>query len=266
MLVEGKKIAQNIKDEIKGLLQTSGPKSLAIFYVGENPVIDSYVALKKRTGVELGIGVDVLRFADDVTEESLLAEIKNAAEIYSGIIVQLPLPENLDKEKVLNSVPVYLDVDVLSTSAYENFKSGATEKLPPVVGAVKAIVDEYKIDLRDKKIVIVGKGVLVGKPVSAWLSREGFQSTIIDRENTDLKESLIEADLIISGAGVPSLVMPGMIKNGAILIDAGTSTSSGKIMGDIDRATYDKASIVSPVPGGVGPITVVNLFKNLFLK
>lgn len=265
ILVEGKKIAERIKGEIKEALKTSGPKTLAIFYVGENSVIDSYVGLKKRVGEELGINVEVIRFPDDISEQFLIDQIHNANEQYSGIIVQLPLPEQFDKERVLNAVRADLDVDVLSREAYEQFTSGKTTKLPPVVGAFKEIVDAHQIDLANKNIVIVGKGVLVGKPVSAYLSREGFTSTLIDRDN-DLKTALIDADIIISGAGVPSLVTADMVKVGAILIDAGTSTSSGKLMGDIDRACYDKASIVSPVPGGVGPITVVNLFKNLFLK
>jgi methylenetetrahydrofolate dehydrogenase (NADP+)/methenyltetrahydrofolate cyclohydrolase len=265
-IVNGRQIANRIKEEIKELLKSSAPKTLAIFYVGDNSVIDSYVALKKRTGEELGIVVDVLRFANDISEESLLAEIQNAAQKYSGIIVQLPIPENLDKEKVLNAVPENLDVDVLSASAYENFRSGRTGKLPPVVGAVKEIIEEYQIDLRNKKIVIIGKGLLVGKPVSAWLVREGFENIIVDKENTDLKGSLVDADVIISGAGVPSLVTPEMIKDGVVLIDAGTSTSSGKIMGDIDRSCYERASVVAGVPGGVGPLTVVNLFKNLFVS
>ncbi len=266
ILVEGKKIAERIKGEIKESLKHTGPKSLAIFYVGENPVIDSYVALKKRVGEEIGIEVVVMRFPDNVSEEVLIGEIKKAGENFSGIIVQLPIPEHLDKERVLDAVQVELDVDVLSREAHDAFASGLTEKLPPVVGAVKEIFDEYKVDLSGKKIVVVGKGLLVGKPVLAWLSREGLTSVVVDRENSGLESELSTADVVIAGAGVPALVRPGTVKDGAILIDAGTSTSSGKIVGDIDRDCYAKASLVSPVPGGVGPITVVRLFKNLFLK
>ncbi len=264
--IEGKKIAADIKGEIKEMLTNSGPKTLAIFYVGQNRVIDSYVNLKKSVGAELGIEVEVLRFDSDVLEDRLIDEISQANEKYSGIIVQLPLPEHLNKEKILNAVHPDLDVDMLSATAYENFKNGTTEKLPTVVGAVKTIIDEHHIDLTNKKIVVVGKGLLVGKPISTWINREGFDCDVVDRESEDLMEKISNADVVISGAGVSSLIKPEMIKEGVVLIDAGTSTSSGKIMGDIDRACYDKASVVSGVPGGVGPITVVNLFKNLFLK
>ncbi len=261
--VDGKKIRERLKGEIRDLLSETGPKSLAIIYVGENPVIDSYVALKKRFGEELGITVDVLRFSADVAESDLLQEIAKAASKYSGMIVQLPLPESLDKEKVLNAVPTALDVDVLASKSFEGFSRGEIKKLPPVVAAVAEIVREYEVDLSSKKIVIVGQGPLVGRPVGAWLGREGFAYEFFERGGD--VELLKSADVIISGAGVPGLVTASVVKEGAILIDAGTSTSSGKIAGDIDLAAYEKASLVSGVPGGVGPITVASLFKNLFL-
>jgi methylenetetrahydrofolate dehydrogenase (NADP+)/methenyltetrahydrofolate cyclohydrolase len=261
--VDGKKIAERIKEEIKNLLLESGPKSLAIVYVGENPVIDNYVSLKKRVGEELGISVEVLRFDAGVKEAELVSAMTGATTKYSGMIVQLPLPESLDKEKILNAVPTKLDVDVLSAGSFQMFANGLIHKLPPVVSAVTEIVREYDIDLTDKKIVVVGQGALVGRPVSAWLTREGFTHQIFEKGG-DIA-MLLNADVIITGAGVPGLVTPDMVKEGSILIDAGTSTSSGKIAGDIDPEAYDKASLVSGVPGGVGPITVVSLFRNLFL-
>jgi methylenetetrahydrofolate dehydrogenase (NADP+)/methenyltetrahydrofolate cyclohydrolase len=113
--------------------------------------------------------------------------------------------------------------------------------------------------------VIVGKGLLVGKPIAAWLSREGYSYEMIDREHVEGLSRLKDADIIISGTGVSSLIQPSMIKDGVVLFDAGTSTASGKLMGDIDPACYEKASIVSGVPGGIGPLTVVSLLRNLFL-
>jgi methylenetetrahydrofolate dehydrogenase (NADP+)/methenyltetrahydrofolate cyclohydrolase len=127
-----------------------------------------------------------------------------------------------------------------------------------------AIFEEYEINLGGKDIVIVGAGILVGQPVSAWFSREGFSYRILDKENFD-HEILKNADIIISGAGVPGFIKPGMIKEGSVLIDAGTSTSGGKLLGDVDIACYDKGALVSGVPGGIGPVTVASLFRNLFL-
>ena len=261
--VDGKKIAERIKGEIKTLLKDSGPKSLAIIYVGENPVIDSYVALKRRIGEELGIRVAVMRFPDDISETELLGKISEANDSFDGVIVQLPLPEGLRKENILNAVSTVKDVDVLSLTSAEMFASGTIAKMPPVVAAISEIVEEYDIDLTDKKIIVVGQGALVGRPVSAWLRREGREFEVFEKGGDE--EILREADVIITGAGVPGLITEEMVKDGVILIDAGTSTSSGKLAGDIDPAAYDRASIVSGVPGGVGPITVVSLFKNLFL-
>ncbi len=265
-IVDGKKIAEGIKEEIRNLLKTGEPKSLAIIYVGENPVIDNYVALKKKVGLELGINVEILKFEESVSTDVVLEAIKNAGAKYSGMIVQLPLPAHLNKEEILNAVPAEQDVDVLSEKSFELFSKGESEKMPPVVVAISEIIKTYKIDLANKKIVVVGRGPLVGKPVVVWLSRQNISANVLDSDTLNRAEILKEADIIISGAGVPSLIKASDVKEGVILIDAGTSTASGKIAGDIDQAAYEKAALVSGVPGGIGPITVVSLFKNLFLK
>ncbi len=262
--VDGRKISDRIKAQIRDLMVPSEPKSLAIFYVGQNPVIESFVSMKKRFGEELGIEVTVIKFDESVEENFLIEEIKKASQGSSGIIIQLPLPENLNRENILNAVPKNLDVDVLSTDGYADFKMGQSQKMPPVAAAVREICLEEGIDLENKNIVLVGRGLLVGKPIGDWLAREGHDYKVADKDN--LSQMTINADIIISGAGVPSLITPGIIKEGVILIDAGTSNEGGKLVGDISTDCYEKASIVSPVPGGVGPITVASLFRNLFLK
>lgn len=262
--VDGKKIAERMKEEIRELMKSSGPKSLGIFYIGENKVIDSYVTLKKKMGESLGISVEVFKFDDKVSEKEIIEKIKEVKEKYSGLIIQLPLPEKLNKENILNSIPTEKDVDVLSVETFRAFTSGKTEKTPPVVSAISEIVKVYKIDLKNKNIVVVGKGRLVGLPVGAWLERENLTFEFLDKDDNTLK--LNKADVIISGVGIPGIIGVDQIKDGVVLIDAGASTSSGKILGDIDKNAYIKAGLVSPVPGGVGPITVVSLFKNLFLN
>lgn len=264
--VDGKKIAERIKAEIKEFIKgESEEKTLAIFYVGVNPVIDSYVSLKEKMGESLGIKVSVLRFPNDVSEENLIEEITKANEKYSGIIVQLPLPENLNKERVLNSVAPARDVDVLSGESFKLFSLGKIKKIPPVVAAITEIFKEYDVDLRNKKIVIVGFGALVGRPLAAWFDLGEFPYEVLDSSEKNAEIILKNSDIIISGVGIPGLIKSSSVKDGAILIDAGTSTSSGKMKGDIEPEAYDKASLASTVPGGVGPITVVSLFKNLFL-
>lgn len=265
--VEGKKIAENLKEEVRNLLIKNPEKnSLVIFYVGQNDTIDKYVNLKKKVGEELGIKVDVKRFPSDIKEEILVEEIVSCIKDYSGAIVQLPLPSHLDKRKILDIVPTDKDVDMLSVKAFEDFKDSKTEKLPTVVSAIDKIVREYGIDLKDKNIVIIGRGSLVGTPVSTWLTRQGLVHQVLDDKSLEFVDTLKDADVIISGAGEGGLVKKNMIKEGVIVFDAGTSTSSGKIAGDVDVSAYEKASIITPVPGGIGPITVVSLFKNIFLN
>jgi methylenetetrahydrofolate dehydrogenase (NADP+)/methenyltetrahydrofolate cyclohydrolase len=264
MLVSGQKIKNRIKEHLKHLALSSSSKSLAIFYIGQNEVISKYVDLKKSLGKEIGVSVDILRFDEKIPEDDLLDEISLANKKYSGIIVQLPLPKHLNENKILNAIDKNLDVDMLTSESLEDFKNGKTKKLPPVVSAVKEILEETKTSLKGKKILVVGSGRLVGGPIALWLSREGISFDVSDLSTNNLYERLLDADIIISGAGVPLLIKPEMIKEGVVLIDAGTSTSNGKILGDIDPLCQTKASIASLVPGGVGPVTVVSLFRNLF--
>lgn len=263
MIIDGRTIAERIKDEVKNLASGSASKRLGIFVVGENPVIEKFVEKKRTFGADVGIEVEVLRFPSDVREDELLAAIANAK--HDGIIVQLPLPAHLDRQKILDSIAPEQDVDVLGAREIERVYRRDTMRLPPVVAAVAEIFKTYNVDLANKKIVVVGMGALVGKPVMLWLQREGFEADIVDKDTPDISERLLGADVIISGAGDPWFVRPEMVKEGSILIDAGTSSSAGKLRGDIAPSCAEKAALYSGVPGGVGPVTVATLFRNLFL-
>lgn len=265
MKVNGKQIASRLKEEIKFLASSVPQKSLAIFYVGVNPVIDSYVNLKKKFGQDVGISVEVFRFPESVTETELESAITSQSEKFDGVIVQLPLPQHIDKMRVLDSISPEKDVDMLSQTSVERFVKWQTMRLPPVVGAISEIVKEYSIDLTGKKILVIGMGQLVGKPVTLWLQREGLEPVVADKDTADVETLIADADVIICGTGVPWMLTPDMIKDGVVLVDAGASTASGELRGDINPSCDGKASIFSAVPGGLGPITVTALFKNLFL-
>ncbi len=263
MMIDGKTIAAQIKDEVRNLASGSAPKRLGIFVVGEHPAIEKFVEKKRAFGVDVVVDVEVLRFPPDVSEDELVAAIANAT--HDGIVVQLPLPAHVDRQKILDSIAPEQDVDVLGAREIERVFRRDTMRLPPVVAAVAEIFKTHDVDLTDKKIVIVGMGALVGKPVTLWLQREGFEADIVDKDTPDSTESLLAADVIITGAGDPWFIQPDMVKEGSVLIDAGTSSSAGKLRGDIDPACAEKAALFSGVPGGVGPITVAALFRNLFL-
>ena len=261
MIVDGRAIAQKIKGELKKEIEDFGfrPKLVAV-QVGHNPASESFLKIKKRVGEEVGILVEVISLPDEIQEEELVKVIEENNDDGSvhGIIVQLPLPPGLNKEKVLGSIDQAKDPDLLSGKK--------TTVNSPVVSAIEEILQSAKVNLTDKKIVVLGYGDLVGKPVAKWLKQMGISPFIINGSNSqaDLSaEALAKADLIISGAGSPGIITSEKIKTGAVVIDAGTSEQGGRLLGDLDSGAHDKCSLYTPVPGGVGPVAVAVLFKNL---
>lgn len=265
MLIDGNKINQEIKEELrdkaKGL-------SLAIIWVGDNPVSAKYIERKKKFGDEIGVQVSVFKYGEGIMTSELAEEIKTISRDYSGIIVQLPLPKNIDVSSVLNNIPINKDVDLLSDKAYQGFIDGKSKILPPVVASIKEILDRNNLGgLEGLNAVVVGAGKLVGRPVAVWLANRGAKVVSITKDSwADLSAvALAKADIIVSGAGVPNLITSNMVRDGVIVIDASTSDVAGSMVGDVELSVADKAKLFSPVPGGVGPITVAMLFKNLMV-
>lgn len=263
-IVEGKKIASLIKEELKkNIIENSLEKKLAIFYVGENPVISSFVELKKKFGADIGVNVEVFRFDNSVEEDFLIQEIENKSKDFDGVVIQLPLPESLNRRKILDSVPEEKDIDVLGTKAYRRFASGDFKFLPPVVGAVEQVFRHYNIEMQDKKFIVVGKGLLVGGPIFDWLKALNLDTICVDENTENSEEIYSSADVIISGVGRAGLIKKDFLKEGVVLIDAGSSLDAGVIAGDIDYECGEVSSVFARVPGGIGPITIAILFKNL---
>jgi methylenetetrahydrofolate dehydrogenase (NADP+)/methenyltetrahydrofolate cyclohydrolase len=171
----------------------------------------------------------------------------------------------MDVQTILNSVPLEKDIDILSDDAKKAYNNKNLKSIPPVAAAMWELLKSTNVDLEGKEILIVGNGKLVGEPVSMLLSHENISYTIIDKDTDPFERSrkLSTADIIISGVGVPHMIKPDMVKDGVILIDAGTSEQADELVGDIDPTCADKASYMTPVPGGVGPVAVVCLYKNL---
>lgn len=255
MIIDGRQIAKDIKQELKAKLWGRG-LVLAVIWVGDDPATAKFVALKKKFGEAVGVDVRVMEYTNEITEEELSEQLQRLANDpgINGIIVQLPLPKHIDVSKILNLVPTSKDVDALNVDA---------SVLSPVTGAIKEILERNNIDLNNKRIVVIGKGRLVGMPTAIWLSQEGYDVEIIEKSLKNKEEIIKQADIIISGAGVPRLIKPDMIKDGVIIIDAGTSEDGGALVGDADPACADRCALFTPVPGGVGPITVAVIFKNL---
>lgn len=256
MIVDGKHIANILEQELKEQLKNFPQKKVCFILFGDNAASKKFIEMKSKVAIRLGIFVDIVEVPEPVSTSRAMEVVGDAIKNqYDGIVVQLPLPESVESEKILNMIPESMDIDVL----------GNGKKLAPVAQAVKTILDVHKIELKDKKVVIVGNGKLVGEPVSKMLSGMNVSYQVIDKDSGEVVRNklLAEADIIVSGVGIPGMIKPEMIKEGVILIDAGTSESAGKLAGDIDPVCAEKASLMTPVPGGVGPITVVSLFKNL---
>jgi methylenetetrahydrofolate dehydrogenase (NADP+) / methenyltetrahydrofolate cyclohydrolase len=199
---------------------------------------------------------------DDATEDDIIAKIQLPGA--DAIIVQLPLPEGFDTAKILSAIPTEKDADVLSGVSYEKFERGDEGAIvPPVAGAVGEILVREKVEAQGKRAVVVGQGKLVGRPVLALLRRMGADAVTVLRDTPSPETILREADIIVSGVGQAHFITPEMIKDGVVLIDAGTSESNGSIAGDFHPDCAAKASVFTPVPGGVGPIAVAMLFKNV---
>lgn len=266
MMIDGKQLAQHVEERIaRSLVGAARIPTLAIVVVGDDPVIESFVRIKKRVAGRLGIPVLEKRFASDITGEALVQEVLRCAEDVDvdGIVVQLPLPSVIDVDAVLRAIPVAKDVDVLSREAIAMFAQGDAPVLPPVAGAVQEILEHLKVNISGEDVLVLGFGRLVGVPVSILFRHNGAHVTVIDKEIPDLATHTREARVIVSGVGKPGLLTPEMLTPQCILIDAGTSESGGKVVGDADSRCADVAFACTPVPGGVGPIAVVMLFKNL---
>lgn len=260
MIADGRKIASDILAEVKENVAPATPIVRAITVRPSTATI-SYLRIKTQRAEEGGMHLQVVALPDDATEDAIIAAIKEPGA--DAVIVQLPIPETLDLERILSAIPIEKDADVLSSAAYARFDEGAPGALvPPVAAGVVEILTRSGVDVRGKRTVVVGRGQLVGKPCATVLSRMGANVEVVTRSTVRPEDLYKEADIIVSGAGQAHIITPDMIKEGVVLIDAGTSGANGAVTGDIDPACATKASIMTPVPGGVGPVAVSCLFSN----
>ncbi len=268
-IINGRKLRDDILAQIKK--EVALLPFVPVFcdvLVGEDPSSIQYVKMKAKTAEAVGIKFHNASFPSEITTEELIKEIKNLNNFphMCGIIVQLPLPAQIDRQAVLDAIDAYLDVDCLGTLASEKFYSGLTagEGGFPTALACMALLDSLNLDLNRKNIVVLGQGALVGKPVAALLKFRNLNPKIITSKTENAKELIKAADVIISGIGKGKYITGDMIKIGAVLIDAGTSEDSGAIVGDVDsESVQGVAGYLSPVPGGVGPVTVALLLNNV---
>lgn len=267
IIIDGRKIKDDILKNVADKVQSL--PFVPIFcdiLVGDNLVSASYVRMKSKIATEIGIKFKTAEFPVSITTEELVNEIENLNKVphMCGIIVQLPLPEHINKNGVLDAIAPELDVDCLGKTASENFYNNKSALPYPTALACMRVLESVDIYLSDKNIVMLGTGMLVGKPVAHLLTMKGLHVTTINRETANAKDLIKNADVIISAIGKGKFITGDMIKEGAIIIDAGTSEENGGVVGDVDMdSVKDVASYISPTPGGVGPVTVAMLMNNV---
>ena len=266
IILDGRKLGEKVLVGVRKEAESRKLK-LAVVFVGDNKVSGVYLRKKQEACEKAGIGFQIFGFPGNINGPELRKGIENIVRdpSNSGIVIQLPLPLNhLITQSLLNLIPTERDPDCLSRKSFEVFCKGKNPILPPVVSAIAKLIKEYKIGVKGKITVVVGRGRLVGLPVSIWLEQQGAKVIICDSQTENIADEIKKADIVISGAGKPNLITGIIIKKGAVVIDCGTNTDSGKTLGDIDfESVFEKAGYISPVPGGVGPLAVACLLENL---
>jgi methylenetetrahydrofolate dehydrogenase (NADP+)/methenyltetrahydrofolate cyclohydrolase len=263
MTIDGKKIASEISENLK---KCGAPnKFLAAFLVGDDAASVSFLKQKERAAKELGIDFRIYRFPEKTTQDELRKEILKITghKNCGGAIVQLPLPTHINRQYVLNVIPREKDIDVLGERALGAFYAGRNPILPPAVGVVEEILKRENLELKNKKIAVVGLGFLVGKPISEWLKGKCAEIYLLDI-GSDL-DILKNADVAILGTGKAGLIKPKMVKENAFVIDFGYSNENDdKIRGDFEPPASETNITYTPTPGGTGPILVAKLFENFY--
>lgn len=257
MIIDGRAIAEAVYNDIRTRVR-SFPRAPRCAILTCHPTFETqkYLSLKEKKAGEVGIEVRVVALPLESSTEDVCACIRSEANHADALIVQLPLPATIDTERVLQSIPLSHDADVLNPSNIEG--------VSPVVGAMREILSQQHVSLREKRVVVIGNGRLVGAPVARWCKDEGALVTTVTK---DAQEGMItstrNAEVIVCGAGVPGLLTADMISEGVIILDAGTSEASGVLRGDADPSCASKSSLFTPVPGGIGPLTIAILLRNV---
>lgn len=257
-LLNGRDLADFIKErqakQVRALIQADYIKpKLAIVLTVDHPVIDVYIRMKKHYGADIGIAVDVHRI-EQSEAATTIAKLNDDPTVH-GIIVQLPIEDPSQTEKIVNLVAPDKDVDALGKKA---------TFVPATPNAILWLLAGYNIELQGKKVLLIGRGKLVGAPLEKILKDSGVDVSVVDRSTSNLTEQTLAADIIITATGSPSILYPDMIKQGAVVVDAGVASEDGKTVGDVAESVYERDDLtITPAKGGVGPLTVTALFDNV---
>ncbi len=270
ILIDGKKVAAEIREELKKEVsdlksKTNKVPGLTVVLIGDMAPSQIYVRMKEKAANEVGLKSEVIRYPDSAEEKTVLEKIDelNKDKSVSGILVQLPLPKHIDKQKVIEAISPTKDVDGFHPANVGNLSSGYESIVPCTPLGCYLLIKKLEKNLSGKKAVIVGRSNLNGKPMAQLLLKENCTVTITHSKTKDLKDECLEADIIVAAVGIPELVKGDWVKKDAIVIDVGINKTDKGIVGDVAFDEVSKvAKALTPVPGGVGPMTIACLLKN----
>jgi len=272
-ILDGKQTAQTISNRLKEEIQkylNQGKRAprIDIVLVGDDYASQMYVNMKEKKALDLGILVNIHTFDKEISQDQLIKLIKqlNSNSEVDGIMVQLPMPEHINESEVLESILPSKDVDGLtSTNLGKLFKNDSSAIPPATAKGVIKLLDNYDIQIEGKRAIVIGRGDISGLPIAAMLQNKNATVTICHSHTQELKDICKDADILVSSIGRAEYINSEYVKNGSVVIDVGTNRNSeGKLVGDVDfNSVKDIAGYITPVPGGVGPMTIACLFDNL---
>jgi methylenetetrahydrofolate dehydrogenase (NADP+)/methenyltetrahydrofolate cyclohydrolase len=263
-LMEGAPLAARIRSEVAAEVRELGGLGLVTVQVGEDPASTIYLRLKHKAAQEAGIASDDRKVSEDISEEDLFALVSelNADEDVDGILVQLPLPPELDEERIIRAIDPVKDVDGLHPFNAGELYLGRPRLVPATPLGIMALLAEHRIHLEGAEAVVVGRSDIVGKPIAHLLLQANATVTICHSRTTDLARYTLEADVLVVAVGSPEVVTADMVKQGAAVVDVGINRTENGLVGDVAPAVTEVAAFLTPVPGGVGPMTIAMLLQN----
>jgi methylenetetrahydrofolate dehydrogenase (NADP+)/methenyltetrahydrofolate cyclohydrolase len=266
-LMDGKALAARIRGQVAEDVRPLGRLGLATILVGDDPASHVYIRLKHEAAEEAGIEAIDRRLPADVTEGELLELVArlNDDVAVDGILVQLPLPEHVDEAAVLRAVDPLKDVDGYHPYNAGHLYAGRPTLVPATPVGIMSLLAEYEIPLTGARAVVVGRSLIVGKPTALLLLQAHATVTVCHSRTVDLGRHTREADVLVAAVGIPGVIEPEMVKPGAAVVDVGINRTEVGLVGDVDPRAAERAAFITPVPGGVGPMTVASLLANTVL-
>lgn len=266
-IIDGEALSLQIQDNIKKEIKSCMIRpSVAVIQIGDNPASNSYIKRKETACNNVGVYFRLYKFDEGTPELTIINKIKelNNDEYVNGILVQLPLPEQYNEKRIVNSIINSKDIDGLTDINVGRMINGKKTLVPCTPLGIMRMLEEYNVELAGKNVVIVGRGKLVGRPLITLMLAKDATVTVCHSKTTNLAEMTKLADVLVVACGVPKLITADMVKDDVVVIDAGINRVDGKLCGDVDfDEVSKKASLITPVPKGVGPMTVAMLLQNI---